>query len=51
LIDVEVIATSQAFETKPVYRRWVGSLLSLLIPGAGIYLAGDRATGFGGFAA
>lgn len=28
-----------------MYRRWVGVLLSLLIPGAGIYLAGNKSTG------
>jgi signal peptidase I len=30
---------------KPVHRRWVGVLLSLLIAGAGIFLAGDRKAG------
>jgi signal peptidase I len=29
----------------PTYRRWVGVLLSLLIPGAGIFLAGNRKSG------
>lgn len=28
-----------------MHRRWVGSLLSLLLPGAGIFLAGDRRAG------
>lgn len=28
-----------------MHRRWVGSLLSLLLPGAGIFLAGDRKSG------
>lgn len=30
---------------KPTHRRWVGVLLSLLIGGAGIYLAGNRRAG------
>ncbi len=29
----------------PTYHRWVGVLLSLLIPGAGIFLAGNRKAG------
>lgn len=29
----------------PTHRRWVGVLLSLLIPGAGIFLAGNRKAG------
>jgi len=29
-----------------MYRRWVGSLLSLLLPGAGMYLAGDKRKGW-----
>ncbi len=32
-------------ETRPPHRRWVGVLLSLLIPGAGLFLAGDRRAG------
>jgi signal peptidase I len=32
-------------ETRPMHRRWVGSLMSLLLPGAGIFLAGDRRAG------
>src|ERR1041385_3092616 len=32
-------------ETTPTHRRWVGSLLSLLLPGAGIYLAGNKRRG------
>jgi signal peptidase I len=28
-----------------MYRRWVGSLLSLLLPGAGLFLAGDKRNG------
>ncbi len=32
-----------------MYRRWVGSLLSLLIPGAGIFLAGDKRAGLAWF--
>lgn len=32
-------------ELRQMHRRWVGSLLSFLLPGAGIYLAGDRKTG------
>ena len=31
--------------TKPTHRRWIGVLLSLLIVGAGIFLAGNRKAG------
>jgi signal peptidase I len=29
-----------------MHRRWVGSLLSLILPGAGLYLSGNRNTGW-----
>lgn len=32
-------------ETGRMHHRWVGLLLSLLLPGAGIYLAGDKRAG------
>lgn len=38
-------------DPKPMHRRWVGSLLSLLLPGAGIFLAGDRKSGVRWFVA
>jgi signal peptidase I len=33
-------------EPRPMCRRWVGSLLSLLLPGAGMFLAGDKRNGW-----
>lgn len=32
-------------DTRQMHRRWVGSCLSLLLPGAGIFLAGDKGGG------
>jgi signal peptidase I len=33
----------------PTHRRWIGVLLSLLLPGAGIFLGGDRKAGLAWF--
>ena len=43
---MEAAASSQSCEARPTYRCWVGVVLSFFIPGAGIYLAGDKGTGF-----
>lgn len=32
-------------ETRPMHRRWVGSLSSFLLPGAGLWLAGSKQAG------
>ena len=51
MIEVKTIASCRGCEARLAYPRWVGLLLSLLMPGAGIYLAGDKTTGLRWFCA